>query len=356
MQTPACCLLFLLARGAPPPLALARRRRFGWQAGASLGPLMLIGLTPVSAAAQPPRPAGLSTLEQEISAAPPATKAGPAGSDVDRALLARDYERAEKLLAGAIARQPESRQLLLQIANVFIMDRKPLNAAIALKKAEALGPLDNHARLQLALAYIAMKRADWARPELERLAKDEPDNVIYPYWLARLDYDAAQYATAIRRLQSVVAQAPSFARAHDNLGLCYEALNQTDEAIPHYREAVRLNRVDDKARSGWPALNLGILLRTRGDLDEAEALFREALTYDKHFAPGYYQLGAVLEQRDRMDDAVKALRQAISADAGYAEAYYALSRVYRRQGRTAEADAAMTTFKKLHDARREPAR
>ena len=57
-----------------------------------------------------------------------------------------------------------------------------------------LGPLDNHARLQLALAYIAMKRGDWARPELERLALAEPANVTYSCWLARLDYDASQYA------------------------------------------------------------------------------------------------------------------------------------------------------------------
>src|SRR4029450_12802578 len=99
----------------------------------------------------------------------------------------------ERLLPAAIERQPKSRQLLIQIAGVFMMDRKPLNAAIALKKAEALGPLDNHARLQLALAYVAMKRGDWARPELERLAKDQPDDVIPSYWLARLDYDAAQY-------------------------------------------------------------------------------------------------------------------------------------------------------------------
>jgi len=319
-------------------------------------PLMLFGLAPVSAAAQAPQAPTMSMLEREISAGPPARKMAPARSELDRALAARDYERAERLLADAIARQPTSPQLLMQIASVFMMDRKPLNAAIALKKAEALGPLDNQARLQLALAYIAMKRGDWARPELERLALAEPANVIHPYWLARLDYDAGQYASAIRRLQDVVAQAPTFARAHDNLGLCYEALNQSDEAIPHYREAVRLNRLDKEAPSAWPALNLGILLRTRGELEEAETLFREALTHDRHFAPGYYQLGALLEQRDRMTEAVKALRQATSADAAYAEPYYALSRIYRRQGRTAEADAAMTTFKRLHDARREPTR
>ena len=69
-----------------------------------------------------------------------------------------------------------------------------------------------------------------------------------------------------------MAQAPTFTRAHDNLGLCYEALNQADEAIAHYHEAVRLNRVD-KTPSAWPPLNLGILLRTRRELEEAETLF-----------------------------------------------------------------------------------
>ena len=122
----------------------------------------------------------MSTLEQAISATPPPGSVPPQ-SELDRALAARDYDRAAHLLAAAIERQPKSRELLLQIASVFMMDRKPLNAAIALKKAEVLGPLDNHARLQLALAYIAMKRGDWARPELERLALSEPANVTYLY-------------------------------------------------------------------------------------------------------------------------------------------------------------------------------
>ena len=173
--------------------------------------------------------------------------------------------------------------------------------------------------------------------------------MIYRYWLARLDYDAGQYASAIRRLQDVVTQAPTFARAHDNLGLCYEALNQPDEAIPHYREAVG-STADDKARSGWPALNLGILLRTRGELEEAETLFREALTYDQHFAPGYYQLGVLLEQRGRMDDAVKALRQRGRRPTPTMRSRTTRwSRIYRRQGRTDEADAALATFQRLHD-------
>ena len=145
--------------------------------------LISFGL-PLCAPAQPSPPRTMSTLEQAVSGATPPPGSMAPQSELDQALAARDYERAAQLLAAAIERQPKSRELLLQIASVFMMDRKPLNAAVALKKAEALGALDNHARLQLALAYIAMKRGDWARPELERLALAEPANVTYLYWLA----------------------------------------------------------------------------------------------------------------------------------------------------------------------------
>lgn len=312
-------------------------------------PLFVLLLeAPAVPAAQPPT---WPTLDQDISVAPTFRNPAPGRTALDRALAARDYERAERLLADAIAQQPASRPLLTQIASVFMLDRKPLNAAIALKKAEALGALDNRERLQLALAYIAMKRDDWARPELERLVRAEPANVIHSYWLARLDYNAGQYASAILRLQDIVTRAPTFARAHDNLGLCYEALNQPGEAIPHYREAVRLNRLGDQP-SAWPALNFGILLRSRGELADAEILVREALRYDPDLAPGHYQLGVLLEHAGRIDEATHALRRAISADATYPEPYYALSRICRRQGRTTEADEALTTFQRLHDARR----
>lgn len=290
------------------------------------------------------------TIAEEASAIPVLRRAPAAIPELDRALASRDYERAEQLLAAAIAREPEPRPLLMQIARVFMLDRKPLNAAVALKKAEVLRALDNRERQQLVMAYIAMRRDDWARPELERLLRDEPDNVMHTYWLARLDYNAGQYQSAIARLQDVVTRTPTFSRAHDNLGLCYEALNRPNEATLHYREAVRLTRLDDPP-SAWPVLNLAILLRSGGDLAEAEALLREALRYDPDFGPGHYQLGVLLEQAGRLDDAVQALRRAVAADPTYAEPFYVLSRIARRQGRAAEADDALTTFQQLRGAK-----
>lgn len=314
--------------------------------------LLMVAWAPAQASAQRPAwPPADQPLEQGIGELPVLKPPTRVRTPLDRALAARDYERAEELLADAIAHQPDARQLLTQIANVFMLDRKPLNAAIALKKAEVLRELDDRERLQLALAYIAMQRDDWARPELDRLASSGADAILPAYWLARLDYNAGQYASAIERLQGIVDREPTFARAHDNLGLCYEALNQADKAIPHYREAVRLNQLSDEP-SGWPPLNLAILLRARGDVAEAESLVREALRHDAALAPAHYQLGVLLEEAGRIDDAVQALEKATATDRGYAEPYYALSRIHRRRGKTAEADAALATFQQLHDAQR----
>jgi tetratricopeptide (TPR) repeat protein len=197
------------------------------------------------------------------------------------------------------------------------------------------------------MAFISMRRNDWARPELERLAAADPLNTAYAYWLARLDYDNGRYAAAIDRLRTVVQREPSFMRAYDNLGLCYEALNRPDEAIGQYREAIRRTREAGETWP-WPFLNLAILLKNRGEVDEAEALLNEALRMSPAFPSALYHLGTILETTNRTDAAVQALLQAAAADPTYAEPHFALSRIYRRQGRLSEADAALATFQRLH--------
>ena len=248
----------------------------------------------------------------------------PGAGELDRALAAQDWPRAEQLLAQAIERSPRSSALLKQIAGVFLADRRPLNAAIALKKAEALAPLDPESRFRLVLAYVAMGQREWARPELERLVAAAPETAIYRYWLGRLDYDAGQYAAAVAHLQAAAIRDPSFPRTFDNLGLCYEALNQIDLAIAQYREAVRLNRLAADP-SPWPAINLGSALARGGAYEEAETVLREAVRIDPAAAPAQYHLGTVLEQTNRPDEAIKALRAAADADPAYADPLYALA-------------------------------
>lgn len=292
------------------------------------------------AAQQPPSPADLPAAYR--------------GGELDRALKAHEWSRAESLLVAAVEREPHSPNapaLLALLGSVFLIERKPLNAAIAIKKAEGLAPIDDRTRFTLALAYVALHHGGWARPELERLARTDPSNMTYEYWLGRLDYDAGQYTSAVKRFERVAATDPTSVRAYDNLGLCYEALNRPDDALAPYRKAVDLNRTA-AMKSAWPAVNLGILLRNRGDLREAEKLLREAVQYEESLAQAHYQLGVLLEQQDRLDEATTELKRATERDPEYAEPYYALARIYRRLGQPYDADQALASFEHLHDAKR----
>jgi tetratricopeptide (TPR) repeat protein len=299
---------------------------------------VLLFVPPPIAAQQPPSPAELPAEYR--------------GGEIDRALKAQDWSRAETLLVEAAERRPQQRELLQVLGSVFLILRKPLNAAIAFKKAEALGALDDRSRFALVLSYIALNRGDWARPELERLVRADASNPAYQYWLGRLDYDASQYASAIRRFEAVIARDPSFVRAYDNLGLCYEALNEPERALGHYRKAVTLNRAAESP-SSWPPLNLGTLLRQRGAVEEAEAVLREAVRYDDGMAEAHYQLGMALEQAGRDADAAAALERAAQRNSEYAPTHYALARIYRRTGRADEAKRAMAVFERLHRKDRE---
>jgi tetratricopeptide (TPR) repeat protein len=265
---------------------------------------------------------------------------------ITEALRTRNYEEAETLLLEAAEAHPRSAEVLRVLGGVFFLRGRPLNAAIALKKAEAIAPLDERSRFTLVMAYVSLGHRDWARPELAKLAAAVPANPLYHYWTARLDYDDGQYATAVRGYLRAIELDPRYMKAHDNLGLCYEALGRFDDAARSWEEAIRLNG-EQETKSPWPSLNLGLLLTRLDRLDEAEARFRESLASDPRFPQARYQLGITLEKNGRVTEAVAELEEAARLDAAYPEPQYALSRLYRRAGDKEKADLALQRFQAI---------
>ena len=297
--------------------------------------------TPPDARAERP---SVSTAEAELA---------PVVRDhVEQAIRSRDYLKAEQILVHEIDRNPHSPNLLTLAAGIFFLDGKYLNAATAFKKADAIAALDDQSRFTLAMSYIAMNRRDWARPELERLARKNADRPLYLYWIARLDYDAQQYPAAIQKLERVIAMDPNYTKAYDNLGLCYEAAGRLDDAVKTYQRAVDLNR-QAKPVSPWPPLNLGSLLVKLEQLDDAEKCLRASLLADPKFAQAHYVFGTLLEKRGRDQEAIRELEQAAALDAAYAQPHYALGRIYRRAGNMTKAAEELNQFEKLRGSKLE---
>ncbi len=262
------------------------------------------------------------------------------------AITRREYSKAEQLLAGEAEHNPRSQAILLVLANVLFLDGRHLNCAVVLNKAGRLGPLDERSRFLLVLAYIAAGRLNWARPELEALARSNPSSALYPYWLSRIGYRKMDIRSALAQAQRAVQLDPAFMKAYDQLGLCYEALNQWDEAIAAFQQAIRLNR-QLPARSPWPSLNLGLLLLRLERLDEADAHLRDSLAIEPRFPAARFRLGQVLEKKERYDEAVAELEQSCKLDPTYPEPHYVLARIHKKRGDTKAAERELSIFQDL---------
>jgi tetratricopeptide (TPR) repeat protein len=292
---------------------------------------------------------------QELSpVSPPATALetlpldAAARATLEEAIGKRDYTTAENLLAKEAAKNPKSQPLLRVLADILFLDGKQLNSALVLKKAELLGPLDERSQFLLALSYIAINRKNLAIPELEKLAQSSPSNAVYPYWLSRLAYRKTDLQLAFRYAEKAVRLDPAFMKAYDQLGLCYAGLNQTDEAIQSYKEAIRLNQ-QQALRWPWPSMNLGTLLLRLERLDEAEAQLRDSISIDPRFPVAHLRLGQVLEKKARYDEAIAELEQAARLDPTYPEPHYALGRIYRKRKDFKTAERELSLFQDLRN-------
>lgn len=265
---------------------------------------------------------------------------------LQQSVASRDYTEAEELLVKEAGQQPHSYVLLASLGRIFFLDGKYLNCAIAMKKADRAAPLQASDRYTLALAYVVLKKSDWARAEFDKLAQSDPRNPNYIYWQGRSDYDSMRLRAAVSEYQRVLALDPNYMKAYDNLGLTDEALGDLDAAIKNYHQATELNRAQ-QAPSPWPPLNLGALLIKLGKFDEAERSLRESLRYDGRFPTAHYELGRLLEKEKKDDEALQELRLAALYDPEYPEPHYAMGQIYQRTGKKDQAASEWKTFQKL---------
>jgi len=179
-----------------------------------------------------------SGLEDRIRATPALTP------DERQAVAAsfsqKNFERLEAILA-ADAPPERAAPLRALLGALEFVSGRMIQAIQYFRQSDLLRPLDDHDRFTLAMALVDLGDSKESRIELSRLNQSHPDQPIYLYWLARLDYGQRLYDAAVEKLQRVIQLEPNSVRGHDNLGLTYDMMGLNDEALNAFLKAVDLN-------------------------------------------------------------------------------------------------------------------
>jgi Flp pilus assembly protein TadD len=131
----------------------------------------------------------------------------------------------------------------------------------------------------------------------------------------------------------VVAQRPHNTRALSNLGTVLVAHGRVDEALALYDQALQLDPGNSDAQ-----FNLGLTLAGRNDLDGALVHLNEAVRLVPHSALAQCDLGVVLTQKGDLVGASKHLSESLRFDPRNSVAHNAMGIVLARQGNVAEAE------------------
>ena len=141
----------------------------------------------------------------------------------------------------------------------------------------------------------------------------------------RLDEAIAHYREAIR-LRS------DYSEACNNLGAALEAQGRLGEAEARYRQAIRLTE-----RMVAVQDSLAGALAARGKVEEAAAHRREAARLRHDNGTPYFNAGAVLAAEGRIEESIPDFRAATRLAPDFTDAYDNLGVALMRTGRAAEA-------------------
>ncbi len=159
------------------------------------------------------------------------------------------------------------------------------------------------------------------------------------YALPLMPRAAPGHVAALRREPEVPAQSV----AHEHYARGHE-LEDSDVVAARAAYLAALSVQEDHLEA---RINLGRLLHLDGQLDAAEALYRQAKTSSALLS---FNLAILLEDLEREDEAVAAYREALAQDPLLCDAHFNLSRLHEKANRPREALRHLLAYRR-HIAR-----
>lgn len=197
--------------------------------------------------------------------------------------------------------------------------------AFAKKKRELLQTCAGAALLMLACCFVLTRQqsAIWRNDEtlFTHAIQVTRNNALAHSNLADFLLRTGRAGEAIPHFREVIRLNPKLHHAHNNLAAALNQSGQPAQAVEHARRALELN--PDYALS---YANLGDALWKLGKPAEAEAAYQRAVSLDPTLAGAWNNWGGVLAQQKRPVEAADKYSRALSADPALAPALLGLAR------------------------------
>jgi len=205
------------------------------------------------------------------------------------------------------------------LGDIAIRERKFAEAVEHYRAVLDRVPQATAIHYSLAMAYRGMGRMDEAREHLERrglegVHADDPIVTTMQSlvrgeraWVmqGRRAYDAGQFDAAVNAFTKALEAAPSSVVARINLGSALVQLHRDVEAIPYFRDALRLSPEEP----GVAEVLIGALVRSGRDADAIET-FSRAKSYRPDDEGSLVAVAILLAARDRFREAMAVLEDA----------------------------------------------
>jgi tetratricopeptide (TPR) repeat protein len=261
------------------------------------------------------------------------------GLDRARGLVERGaFDEAEPVLREAVKGDPRSADAAYLLGYVLLRRNKPKESLEEYTRAATLRTPGSDDLKHVSDAYVLLNDFDDAdRWMLRAVRMNEKDAEAW-YGLGRIRYSEQRFKDALMCFQKTLALAPRSVKAGDNLGLAYEGLNRTPEAIRAFRAAIEWQK-SAAHPSEQPLLNLGTVLVEQGQAEEALPMLQQAVGIAPKDAKIREQLGNAYAATGHLAEAQREFEAAVRLSPDTAAYHYLLARVLHREGLEAAAKA-----------------
>ncbi len=252
-----------------------------------------------------------------------------------------EHSKAEPLLSRALKLKPESPDILYLMAQVASEQSRPVDALDLLARAHKLAPENGDIIFLLARVSMSQNYFEDAIPLLESGVKIAPRRADLRAALGESYFMSGRAEKAIDEFKKLIELDPS-ARSYAFMGLSYRHLGRFEEARKYFEAGLKHDRRDASC-----LFNIGYMEERQGNYAVAERLFREALRSNPNLSEALLELANLRIAKKQFADAAVLLRRYVKVSREPAAGYYKLAMVERNLHQTEAAQRDLSVFQTL---------